>query len=127
MPTRNRIKLQSNFKIAKDAAHDGLHVAIDAALTEAQDEAQKRIRRVHDQKGYELDAAEIRRKDFPDDEGGMIYVHSEKWYYRFFEYGTVFISASPFMRPAHRKMRRVFKDKMEGDFEKWIRRRVRRS
>jgi HK97 gp10 family phage protein len=51
-------------------------------------------------------------------------IEYDPWYGRFFEYGTVYIPASPFMRPAHRKMRKVFKDEMGANFEPWVRKRT---
>lgn len=119
------MRFESRFPQVKKAAREGLQAAVDKALVEGQDEAQQRIQRANDRHGYNYDPFQVRRKDFPEG-GGMIFIHSEKWYYRFLEYGSVYIPATPFMRPAHRKMRKVFKQEMADDFEKFVSRRVRR-
>ena len=54
-------------------------------------------------------------------EGKIRYEH---WYGHFFEYGTTHIKAMPFIRPGHRKMRKVFLADMGVNFEKWVRRRA---
>lgn len=48
----------------------------------------------------------------------------DPWILRFFEYGTVFIPAMPFMRPAARKANKAFTTAMGTLLEGKIRRRV---
>lgn len=122
---RKRTRLESRFPQAKHATHQAVAKAVEDAVVDGQEEAQKRIGRVRDTKGYDLNPFEIRRKLFDGgQDGGMVFVTSDKWFYRFFEWGTVYINASPFMRPAHRKMRQRFLKEMP-EIEGFVRRRVR--
>jgi HK97 gp10 family phage protein len=119
---RNRLKMESRFPQVKRAARDTIDAATHAALTEGQALAQEKLAG----SGYNVDPFAARRKDFGPGEGGMVFVHSDQWYYRFLEYGTVFVQAKPFIRPAHRKMRKTFLSRMDKDFEGFVRKRVRR-
>lgn len=124
---RHRTRLESRFPQAKKAGHQAVAKYVSEAVTDGAEEAQARLGRVRDTKGYDLDPFAVRRKLFDGGEdGGMVFVPSEKWFYRFFEYGTVFIGASAFMRPAHRKMRAKFLLLMGKDFDGFIKRRTRR-
>jgi HK97 gp10 family phage protein len=113
----SKITMKSNIRAVKKAAHGGVDEAIKKALDAGEAEAEKRLERVDDTKGYNL-PIDISQEHGPLN-GKIEYA---EWYGRFFEYGTVFIPASPFMRPAHRKMRSVFKSVMADDFEGYIRR-----
>lgn len=115
-----KMKLVSNFPAVKKASHDAIKNARDLAINAAEGEAEKRLERVDDTRGYELP---IDIKQEHQGLGGKI--EYAPWYGRFFEYGTVYIPASPFMRPAHRKMRKVFKDTMADDFEGFVRKKAR--
>ena len=120
----SKTKLTSRFPEAKKGGHDAMDAAIREALVVGQEEAQGRLGR----SGYDVDPFNVRRKEFKGRgglEGGMIFVHSDHWHYRFFERGTVFIRATPFMRPAHRLMRKAFETEMGDDFEGYVRRRTR--
>ena len=110
MARRNRVTLRSNFPEVKRAGKKAVDQAVDEATAVGVEETQTRLGRT----GYDDDPFVVRRKNFGGGEGGMIFVPSEKWYYRFREYGTVFLPAKPFMRPAHRKMRKEFLEKV-GD------------
>lgn len=114
------MKVTSRFPQAKKGAHDAINHAIDAALNVGEAEAEKRLERIDDTKGYDL-PIDIEQQQSKNS-GQIEYA---PWYGRFFEYGTVYITASPFMRPAHRRMRKEFKDKMADDFEPWVRRSTR--
>lgn len=128
---KTTVKLESRFPQAKKGAADAVTHAIKEALVEGQEEAQGRIERARDKTGYDLDPFVVWQKHFKradgELEGGMIFIHSDWWYYKFFEHGTVFIPATPFMRPAHRKMRDRFKAEMGDNFEKFVTRRTRMS
>lgn len=120
----SKTKLVSRFPQAKKGGHDALDNAITEALVVGQEEAQARLGR----SGHDVNPFNVHKKHFKtadgDLEGGMIFVHSDHWYYRFFETGTVFIKATPFMRPAHRRMRKSFEAEMGEKFEGFVSRRV---
>lgn len=115
------VRLKSNFKVCRDVADDLKTKAIKEG-TEAMDaEASKRISRAADVRGYELDVADL-ETDVSDDEGVLRHT---KFYWRWFEFGTVYIAPVPALGPGHRKGRKKVKEVLGDDFEKWIRRRAR--
>jgi HK97 gp10 family phage protein len=128
MATRKKTKFESRFPEAKKGAHEAVGRAVEEALIQGQETAREKIGKARNAHGYDLDPFQIRRKHFKDAtgdvEGGMVFVHSDKWYYRFFETGTVYIPATPFMRPAHRVMRKAFENEVGDKFEGYVRRRV---
>ena len=83
-------------------------------------EAEKRLERVDNTRGYNL-PIDIQQETLGHQSGRIVY---DPFYGKFFEYGTVYIQASPFMRPAHRKMRKKFLDEMGDNCEKFISRRA---
>lgn len=121
---RKRTTIRSNFKAVKGAAKEAIDDATREALVTGQEEHQRRIENTNSQRGYDLDPFVARRKEFGGGEGGMIFVHSDNWYYKFFEYGTTYIPASPAMRPAARKMGKAFRDGMGDKLEPTIRRKA---
>lgn len=121
MAAKNKLKLESRFPAVKEAAHETVRRARDLALNAGEGEAEKRLERIDDTRGYEL-PIDIKQENIGFQSGRIFY---EPFYGKWFEYGTVRIPAAPFMRPAHRKMRKVFKDEMGDQFEKFVRRRVR--
>ena len=121
MPAKTRLKIESRFPAVKEAAYEAVVHARDAALDEGEAEAEKRLERIDDTKGYEL-PINIEQRTIGHQSGLIEY---NEWYGRFFEYGTVFINASPFMRPAHRKMRKRFIAELDDNFEGWVRRKAR--
>jgi hypothetical protein len=115
----SKITLKSNIRAVKKAAHGGVDASIKKAVDAMEAEAEKRLERIDDTKGWDL----------PIDIGqehGPLYgkIEYEPWWGRFFEYGTVFIPGQGFMRGAHRKGRKVFKDDMGDNFEGYIKRRA---
>lgn len=117
---RNKTKLVSRFPAVKEAAHDAVRHARDLALNAGELEAERRLEKIDDSRGYEL-PIDIEQQNLGHQSGKIVY---DQWYGRFFEYGTVNIPASPFMRPANRKMRKVFKDEMAENFEGYVSRRA---
>ena len=115
---KNRIHL-SRFPAVKKGMYEAVQNARDRALDEGEAEAEKRLERVNDQRGYNLPTKSSRKTGH---QSGLI--RYGDWFGKFFEYGTVYIAPSPFMRPAHRKMRKRFLDEMDGNVEKFIRRKV---
>lgn len=110
----------SNFPAAKKAGWEAVQAARKMALDAGEHEAERRLERVDDTRGYDL-PINIEQENLGHQSGRIFY---EPWYGRFFEYGTVRIRASPFMRPAHRKTRKVFLAEMEG-LDRFISRRAR--
>jgi len=115
------MRLESKFPQVKDSMKDAVDVAVRLALNVGEGEAEKRLERVDDTRGYNLPIDIGQEKDMRH--GSRIFY--EPWYGRFFEYGTVHIQASPFMRPAHRKMRKTFLAAMPDTFEGFVKRRAR--
>lgn len=118
---KSRMRLESRFPAVKDAAHDAVRHARDLALNVGEGEAEKRLERLDDSRGYEL-PIDVGQEKTGFQSGRIFY---DPWYGRFFEYGTATIPAGPFMRPAHRKMRKAFLESMGDDFPGFIRRKAR--
>lgn len=112
----NKIIIQSRFRQAGDHARKQTHEAVEKALDEGEKAANIRIERANSQRGYNLPAAV--EKQGTSYHSGLI--EYPEFFGRFFEYGTVYIDAMPFMRPGHRKMRSTFKKEM-GDLFKGFR------
>lgn len=121
MAAKPKMKLESRFPAVKAGAHDAVRAARTLALNAGEGEAEKRLERIDDTRGYEL-PIDIGQENLGFQSGRIFYT---PWYGKFFEYGTVRIPAAPFMRPAHRKMRKTFLVAMDGTVEKFIKRRVR--
>jgi HK97 gp10 family phage protein len=102
--------------------HDAVRIAVDLALNVGEGEAEKRLERIDDSRGYELPIDISQDKSASGMTGKIFY---EPWYGRFFEYGTTRIQAGPFIRPAHRKMRKTFLETMGPTFEGFVKRRAR--
>ena len=128
MAPKPKVKFTSQFPQAVDGLEDAVQHAVKEGTSSGRAEAVKRLARVRTTRGYDVDPTQVHEKHFDEGrEGGMVFIHSDRWYYRFFETGTVRIPASPFMRPANRKMRAAFLEAMRPHgVEKFVRRRVRR-
>jgi HK97 gp10 family phage protein len=120
LASKNRIHLESRFPAVKKGMYDAVRHARDRALDEGEHEAENRLERANDSRGYNL-PTEIEQEKTGHQSGLIRY---GEFYGKWFEYGTVYIAPSPFMRPAHRKMRKRFLDEMDGNVEKFIRRKV---
>jgi HK97 gp10 family phage protein len=116
----SKVRLESRFPAVKKAAYEVVQKARDEALDEGEQTANQRIERGNASRGYNL-PADVEQENIGHQSGRIFYEH---FYGKWFEYGTVFIPAMTFMRPAHRKMRKKFQDVMGDDFEKFVRRRV---
>jgi HK97 gp10 family phage protein len=121
MATKNKTKLISNFPEVKRAAREVTEFAVRQAVSEGQDKAKERIDSLGGKRGYNLDSSKVNKQVLM--ENGKIWL--DEFYWRWFEYGTVHIAAMPFLRPAHRAMRKTFMDTMKDDFEGWVKRRAR--
>lgn len=123
MPPKNRIKVTSNFRAARNAGHEAIEELISKATDEMQDKAQLRLQQGAQRRDYDLDPGDI-QKNTLGKSGRITY---DKWYGRFFEYGTVYIQALPFMRPGARAGRKYVKDKAPDIFQGWFNRKARVS
>jgi HK97 gp10 family phage protein len=117
-----KYRLESKIPQVKDSMHDAVRIAVDLALNTGEGEAEKRLERIDDTRGYELPIDIGQDKSAAGMTGRIFY---EPWYGRFFEYGTTRIQAGPFMRPANRKMRKQFLETMGPTFEGFVKRRAR--
>ena len=118
--SKNRVTLVSRFPAATKGMYDAFSHARDKALDEGEAEAERRLERANDSRGYNL-PTEIQQEKTGHQSGLISY---GQFYGRWFEYGTVHIAPMPFMRPAHRKMRKRFLDELGDNAPKFIRRRV---
>lgn len=117
---KNSVKLVSRFPAVKEAGHEAVRHAVTIALNAGEAEAEKRLESIDNDRGYEL-PIDIGQQSIGFQSGKIYYDH---FYGKWFEYGTARWSALPFMRPAHRKMRKVFITLMGAEFEGWVRRRA---
>jgi HK97 gp10 family phage protein len=113
----SKVIIRSRFKEAGEHARKQTHEAVSKALEAGEREANIRLERANSARGYNL-PANVQKSPLGYHSGKIEY---PEFYGRFFEYGTVYIDAMPFMRPGHRKMRKVFKEQMGGLFKGWRR------
>jgi HK97 gp10 family phage protein len=89
------------------------------ALDAGEEVAKRRI----EASPYDLHSEDVHQENIGHQSGRVFF---DKFYGRFFEYGTVHIHPAPFMRPAHRQMRKIFLGTMGSQMEGFVRRKVRR-
>jgi HK97 gp10 family phage protein len=128
---RNRVVLRSEFPAVKKAGWETIQKAREVWLDVAADTAEEKASSGAATHGYGGLQVGI-EKERLGHQSARIYpvTHSEKWgddpwFLRFFEYGTVHLSAIPFMRPAERKAKKAFLAVMGSELQGTIRRRVR--
>jgi hypothetical protein len=121
----NKTKLISRFPAAKEAAYETVQVARELALAAGKETAIRKVQALNDQRGYNLPEDEIGKENIGFQSGRVFIGGSDEFWWRFFEYGTVYIPAFPMIRPAHRVMRKIFLAEMEGTLQKFISRRAR--
>lgn len=117
-----RVKLVSKIPQVKDSMHDAVRASVALALNVGEGEAEKRLERIDDTRGYEL-PIDIGQSKTAGGMGGRIFY--DPWYGVIFEYGSPNIPAASFMRPANRKMRKAFLASMPETFEGFVKRRAR--
>jgi len=117
---RNRTHLVSNFPAVKKASYELVQKARDAALLVGENTANDRLEKADVTFGYDL-PVDVSKENIGHQSGKIIYDH---FYGRWFEYGTVHIHPQPFMRPAHRKMRKTFLGIMGAEFQGFVKRRA---
>lgn len=125
MPSKNKIRLESNFPAVKRAAWETVQVARELALAAGKETAIRKVQQLNDSRGYNLPEDEIDKENIGFQSGRVYIGGKDQFYWRFFEYGTAHIAAFPMIRPAHRVMRKIFLAEMHGTLEKFIRRRTR--
>ncbi len=126
MAARNRTKIEANFRPAKEAGHEVVMAAIKVAIEAGHQVSQKKLDSQAGRRGYNLDGGLVLKE--AGGKTGNLWagaIYTEEWWARFFEYGTVHIEAMPFIRPGYRKGRKVLLAELEGNFEKWVRKRAR--
>lgn len=118
-----KIKLDSNFIRAKDAGHDAVAQAIRKAIDAGGNVTKKKIDSQAGSRGYNLDSGAVSTNVTPFDGAIMVGAPADFWW-RFFEYGSKNIPAMPSIRPGSRKARKVLKQELDENFEKFISRRA---
>jgi hypothetical protein len=119
--SKNRVVLRSNFRAVKGAGHDALAELIEKATDEMERTATTKISQASERRGYNISTEHL-EAGHSDDDG---WIRFTQFWGRFFEYGTVYIAAMPFMRPAHRAGRKVIKTDASHVFQKWFNRKAR--
>lgn len=117
---KQKSTLRSSFPAAKRAKTQFVATAVDAALKAGEETANQKIERTDAARDYNL-PADVDHERIGFQSGKIVYDH---FYGRWFEYGTPHIQPMPFMRPAHRKMRKVFIGLMGTEFEGWVKRKA---
>jgi HK97 gp10 family phage protein len=124
--------IRSEFPAAKKAVWETVQEAREVWLEVGAQEAESKANSQAATRGYALQVGvDKERLGFQSARISAV-THTQKWgddpwLLRFFEYGTVFIPAMPFMRPAARKANKAFLVKMGKDMEGKIRRKTRLS
>ena len=113
---KNRVIVRSNFLVAAAAGRVAVRDAVGKAVDAGQKRADERARQQASSRGYNLHELEIEKEH--QGEKGRIW--TDPWWARFFEYGTVHISAMPFIRPGSRQMRKVLKQELGENFHKFV-------
>lgn len=125
MPAKNKVKIVSNFPAVKKAGWETVQHARGLALAAGEEIAIRKVQALNDQRGYNLPEDNI-GKELVGFQSGKVYIGgAQEFWWRFFEYGTVYLPAFPMIRPASRTMRKIFLAEMGGKLEKFISRRAR--
>ena len=117
---KSKMVLRSDFPAAKQGAYETVQLARKLALDAGEEVAKRRI----ESSPYELHPEDVGQENIGFQSGRVFF---DPFYGKFFEYGTVHIQPSPFMRPAHRQMRKIFLGVMGHQLEGFISRRRRKT
>lgn len=111
--------INNRFNHVRKQAITETAAAVRAAVAVGEAEAKNRLQRGESQRGYSLNTLydTIHQESDGTLRGKVVAGGGDAWYGRLFEYGTVYITAIPFMRPASRKMRKTFMLEMGGLFK----------
>jgi hypothetical protein len=125
---QSKIRIENRFPAAIEAGYETVQFARTLALREGKDTANNKIAAGAARRNYE-ELGESMRVESEEIgfQSGKIYVEtqSDKWgtdpfWARYFEYGTTFIPAMPFMRPGARAMKKTFVGAMGTYFEGFV-------
>jgi len=113
----------------KKAAYEAVDEARELWLETGQEVGEKKAEQQAATRGYALQVGIDKERIGHQSARISAATHSSKWgtdpfFLRYFEYGTVFIPAMPFMRPAARAANKVFVSHLGTHLEGKIRRRA---
>jgi hypothetical protein len=108
----SKVILKSRFREAGTWARKQTHEAVEHALEEGEKTANIRIEKGNASRDYQL-PADVEKEGTGYHSGLIRYNH---FFGVFFERGFYSVAPWPFMRPAHAKMRKVFKQDMGNLF-----------
>jgi hypothetical protein len=123
------VSIRSEFPAVKKAAYETVREARTVWLSVAKETAEAKAADQAATRGYALQVG-IKPELLGHQSARIIAVtHTKRWgddpwILRLFEYGTVFIKAMPFIRPAARKANKAFVATMDGKLEGKIRRKA---
>ena len=125
-----RLNIQNEFPAVKRAAWDLVSEARDQWIRTGQSEGEATAAAKAATRGYALQVGIAGEKLGHQSARIIPTTHTSKWgddpfFLRFFEYGTVYIPAMPFLRPAARKANKQFVNTLGDQLEGRIRRKVR--
>lgn len=106
----------SRFPAAKLAGNACVEDALKEATAAGQEYGMARIDQQASTRGYRMSPGSF--QTHVSGREGVLAL--DEWWWRFFEFGTVYIEAMPVLRPAHRHARKVLKEKLGSDFEGYI-------
>ena len=123
------MSIRSEFPAVKRAGHEAVQEARELWLETGAEEGEKKAASQAGTRGYALQVGIDKERVGFQSARITAVTHSEKWgddpwFLRFFEYGTVFIPAMPFIRPAARKANKAFVAHLGANLEGKIRRRA---
>jgi len=126
---KSKVTIRSNFPAVKRAGWESVQEARELWIREGKTTAESKAMNDAATRGYALQVGvEGERIGF---QSARIFpvTHSrlwgdDPWFLRFFEFGTVFIKAMPFMRPAARKANKLFVAHLGRNLEGKISRRA---
>ena len=129
MAKKNRIIIESNFPAAKKVGWETVQEARELWKHTGSQSAEEKVMKDSATRGYALQVG-VGSENVGHQSARFFPVTfssrwgSDPWFLRFFEYGTVFIKAMPFVRPAARKADKAFVAAMGNRLEGTIRRRA---
>ena len=112
----HKLKVESHFLKAAHAGTEATAFAVKEAVKEGQRTARERIDSADLRRGYRVSSS-LLKSEWHGLDGRIFF---DEFYGHFFEYGTTYIPAMPFVRPGHRAMRKSFIEWMGADFEGWV-------
>jgi hypothetical protein len=130
-----RVKIENNFPKVKQASTKTVVAARDLALKIGEKTARAKLNDLNSSRDYHLpDSVGVEKTSLasmkaPSGPGGsssgtLFLGQPDEFWWRFFEYGTVHITAFPMIRPAGRAMNIAFQSVIIGQLDKEIARRA---